>query len=62
MPTDVAMHEPSTRVVGLESNDQVSRRRQHDDISSGWVGQGECDGGSGVCARALSQDIEIMAV
>lgn len=61
MPADVAVHEPGTRVVGLEGHDEVAGGGKHSSISSGRVGGVEGDG-AGVGAGALSQDEEVVTV
>src|ERR1700722_91569 len=37
MPGDVAVHQPWSRIVGLERNDQVAPFRQKSDIPARWV-------------------------
>ena len=71
MPDDVAMHEPCTWVVGLETDDGVtwctggtsSRASQHGGVTSGWVvevqGAGEVGSpGDG----ALAEDRHVVTV
>ena len=37
MPSNVTMHQPSPRIIRLESNYDPSTRRQHRDIPPRWV-------------------------
>lgn len=61
VPTDVAVHQPSSWVVGLESNDQVTGSWKHGDITSWRVGGGESSGGR-VSSGILCEDIEVVTV
>lgn len=62
MPSDVAVHEPRTRVVGIEHNDGVSRRWKHGYVAARRVGE---VGGRGIGIEgsgALGEDVEIVAM
>jgi hypothetical protein len=52
------MHEPGTRVVGLEGDDYVAAGRQVDRVAADGVGGVECDGGFIVGGRSLAGEKE----
>jgi hypothetical protein len=37
VPSDVAVHQPSSGIVGVESDDEVACGREESDIAAGWV-------------------------
>ena len=39
VPTDVAVHQPRSRIVGLEGNDEVAGGGKHSNVSSRGVGK-----------------------
>jgi len=57
---NVAMHQPSTRVVSLEGNDEVSTGVSSVCITADWVG--EIESYSSTASSAISNDIEVVAV
>lgn len=67
MPTDVAMHEPDTRVVGEEGEDEVTTLASwaitgHEgDITTGRVDQVELDGGV-IGSVTSGKNVEIVTV
>lgn len=58
----MAVHEPGTRVVGLESEHQVSTTRKHGHITTRGVGRVEGRGGVGISTGSLGEDEEVVAV
>ena len=62
MPSNVAVHEPCTWVIGLERDDEVSRRWKHGSVSTRRIVGSQSDSGRIVGSRALSNDEEIVTV
>ncbi len=62
MPADMAMHQPGPRVIGLEPDHKIPGGRQHGHVSPRGIRQRETNRRVGVGSRALSQDVEIMAM
>jgi hypothetical protein len=59
MPSDMAMHQPDTWIVSLESKDNVTGGWKERSISSRRVGQVQYDGAI-ITSETLSQDVEIV--
>lgn len=57
----MAVHQPDTWVVGVESDNEVSGTGQHGDVAAGCVDGLQRDGGV-VGARGLGEDPEVVAV
>lgn len=58
VPTDVAMHEPGARVVGLEGENEVAGGGKDGDVAAGWVGEVQGYGGGVVGPCAGGDDVD----
>lgn len=64
VPGDMAVKNPGSRVVGLESNGEITALWKHGNVTTRWVVKVEAIGaGVGVVlSRFLSNDREVVAV
>lgn len=60
VPRDVAVHKPSTRVVGIESHNHPTISRKDSCVSSWWILSVEFRETRHIDSLPLSQDIKIM--
>lgn len=62
MPGNVAVDEPSARVVELEGDGEVAVAGQGGDVTAWWVGEIELGGAFDVGACGLGDDPEVVTV
>lgn len=58
----MAMHQPSARIIGDETNDEPAASGKHRDIAAGRIGELQRTGGLVEDTSAGAEDVEVMAV
>lgn len=62
MPRNMAMHDPETRVVSRESDEEVAASGESGSVATRRVDEGETVGGAVPDTSAFSYDVEIVTV
>lgn len=57
----MAVHQPSTRVVGLEGKDEITTTWEHGYITAGRIACLESRGRTGISTSALGKNEEIVS-